>query len=187
VAVGDKFIEAALDAVLAPNEAPAEPPTTSSLAEPYRTPAPQPSDELLQLRVAVDELRAQCDAFGQKAHQLAEHLRAEIAARYELAGKLAVVNAGREDVWFWQGDGHDEIETLSRPVVMSAATLRALLAPKGHAEPARLDPDGTATGKTILSAERSSGPRDGGTLDPAPVATFYVDLETGVRTPLKGQ
>jgi len=34
----------------------------------------------------------------------------------------------RGDVWYWQGDGHDMPESLACPVVMSADTLRALIA-----------------------------------------------------------
>jgi hypothetical protein len=34
----------------------------------------------------------------------------------------------RGDVWYWQGDGHDMPESLTCPVIMSAETLRQLLA-----------------------------------------------------------
>lgn len=131
MAPGDKFTEAALDVVLTSTETPQEPPTAPSLDTPWRTPesplTAEERDELIRLRVAVDELTAQRDAFGHKAHQLAGELRLEIQIRNDLRTKLAVVNTPYPNVWVWQGDGHDEIESLSCPVVMSADTLRALL------------------------------------------------------------
>lgn len=58
---------------------------------------------------------------------------------------------------------------------------RLRASPKPQA--ARLDPDGTAKGKTILTAHIHSS--DGGTCYPTP-ASVHVDAETGKRTPLRG-
>ncbi len=44
-------------------------------------------------------------------------------------GQLAMVMTSRDDVWLWQGDGHDHVGTLSCPVVMSADTLRKMCVP----------------------------------------------------------
>jgi hypothetical protein len=49
--------------------------------------------------------------------------------------------------------------------------------------PARLDPDGTATGKTVLTAPVVEGGCREGTMSAGPVSC-HVDTETGVRTPL---
>ena len=54
--------------------------------------------------------------------------KAGIEREQELQTKLRMLHAGVDDVWFWQGDGQDHPESLSCPVVMSADTLRAMLA-----------------------------------------------------------
>ena len=46
----------------------------------------------------------------------------------DLKQKLALVSTESEGVWLWQGDGGNEPASLSCPVVMSADTLRAMLA-----------------------------------------------------------
>lgn len=46
--------------------------------------------------------------------------------RDQARAAVRLVNAGPGDVWYWQGDGADYPESLSCPVVMSAATLRGL-------------------------------------------------------------
>ena len=46
----------------------------------------------------------------------------------DLEKRLGIVRTKTEDVWFWQGDGHDHPESLTCPVVMEATTLRSLLA-----------------------------------------------------------
>lgn len=40
--------------------------------------------------------------------------------------QLAMVRTPREGVWLWQGDGEDDLQSLSCPVVMSADTLREI-------------------------------------------------------------
>jgi hypothetical protein len=61
-----------------------------------------------------------CDA-------MAEHLKREIVEKESARAQLAIARTPTDDVWMWQGGG-DEPEGLSCPVVMSAETLRALLA-----------------------------------------------------------
>lgn len=62
-----------------------------------------------------------------KFEALARELEATQAELETAERKLAVVAAGPDVVWRWQGDGLDHPESLSCPVVMSAETLRAIL------------------------------------------------------------
>ena len=42
-------------------------------------------------------------------------------------GRLDVAR-DREEMWYWQGDGEDHLESLTCPVLIEAADLRAILA-----------------------------------------------------------
>lgn len=64
-----------------------------------------------------------------RAH--AAELEAELI---EARRQLAAVHAGVEKVWRWQGDGSDYLESLACPVVMTADTLRDLMARVERAE-----------------------------------------------------
>lgn len=61
---------------------------------------------------------------------LAKELQQALDELAAARANVRIATASRDDVWFWQGDGHDDPESLSCPVVMSAATLRDLLARK---------------------------------------------------------
>lgn len=52
-----------------------------------------------------------------------------IAERDALKKKLALLYSERKgEVWCWQGDGEDHLESLTCPVLISAEALRAALA-----------------------------------------------------------
>ncbi len=63
-----------------------------------------------------------------KLAQAYREVQAGLDRELDLRAQLRVVETGTEGVWRWQGDGEDHPESLSCPVVMSAETLRALLA-----------------------------------------------------------
>jgi hypothetical protein len=48
--------------------------------------------------------------------------------------ELNAVRAHADNVWFWQGDGADHPQSLSCPVVMTAHTLRTIIARAAAAE-----------------------------------------------------
>jgi hypothetical protein len=56
-----------------------------------------------------------------------EHIRG-LEAENKRLRDIKLVRFNGEDCWLWQGDGFDYPDSLSCPVVMSADTLRALLA-----------------------------------------------------------
>lgn len=62
-----------------------------------------------------------------KVEGLAQQLKAEQEESAKLRAALAIVRTDTEGVWRWQGEG-DQPESLTCPVVMSADTLRGLLA-----------------------------------------------------------
>lgn len=64
-----------------------------------------------------------------------QHLRDNYAVK---------IQCQREEVWYWQGDGADFPESLGCPVVMSADTLRQLLASAGAPVCARSDDSSSA-------------------------------------------
>jgi hypothetical protein len=72
-------------------------------------------------RCELEEVRSKKDAMG-KALTSAEK---ELALAVE---RLVLVRTPVRDVWCWQGDGGDDPPSLSCPVIMSADTLRALVA-----------------------------------------------------------
>lgn len=71
--------------------------------------------------------RQQCEESDRRANVACDSEASVVAENESLRTKLRVAQADREDVWFWQGQD-DEPSSLSCPVVMSAETLRALLA-----------------------------------------------------------
>lgn len=83
------------------------------------------------LRAEGDRLRRVVDEQARKADAVRAEYQAMAVALAEATRQLAIVDAGAEGVWRWQGDGHDHPESLSCPVVMSADTLRALLGQRG--------------------------------------------------------
>lgn len=77
--------------------------------------------EVLELWEEAARARAKLDLV---ARELAEEN--EVTRR--LRAELAVAATDVDGVWRWQGDGEDHLESLSCPVVMSADTLRSMLA-----------------------------------------------------------
>jgi hypothetical protein len=58
----------------------------------------------------------------------------ERRVRLDAENALRLVRTDIENVWRWQGDGYDDPTTLSCPVIMSADTVRALVARAEKAE-----------------------------------------------------
>lgn len=108
-------------------------------------------NELLDVIAACEADR---DALKQRVSILTTEMDAAIAAKDEAERKLsaladeyvelelehrgtvsslAMVNAGFDGAWHWQGDGCDRPESLSCPVVMSADTLSEIIAAKDEA------------------------------------------------------
>jgi len=58
--------------------------------------------------------------------EIVDELKRALDELRDVRKQLDVVKTDREGVWKWQGEG-DDVSTLSCPVVMEAATLRALL------------------------------------------------------------
>lgn len=91
-------------------------------------------------RAAVEALKArdervtkvELERLNLKLDNLAERFRTIEHERDELRQQLAAVKTDTDNVWKWQGDGGDHAESLSCPVVMTADTLRKILAE--HAE-----------------------------------------------------
>lgn len=79
------------------------------------------------------EQRRRAERAERLARQAFRDLEAALNRERELRCQLGTVNAGAEDVWRWQGEG-DDPASLTCPVVMSAETLRALLARVEKAE-----------------------------------------------------
>jgi hypothetical protein len=75
----------------------------------------------------VRRARAQREEAERKLTAVGTEHRALRQTNVELHEKLRIVQAGRDDVWLWQGQG-DDTDTLACPVVMSADTLRTILA-----------------------------------------------------------
>lgn len=58
---------------------------------------------------------------------LALHLDQQIEEASRLRDVTEMVKTDVDGVWLWQGDKHDDLKTLTCPVVMSASTARELL------------------------------------------------------------
>ena len=90
------------------------------------------SAETLREFVAATEraeaLESRVEEAERKLDDVAALQRTTAADLDAARAQLRIVQAGREDVWHWQGDGRDDPASLSCPVVMSAETLRGLLA-----------------------------------------------------------
>jgi len=76
--------------------------------------------------VRLREMIARAESAESRAAGLALELKAGLDREEELRRCLAVVKTDVEGVWRWQGAG-DQLESLSCPVVMSAATLRTIV------------------------------------------------------------
>ena len=63
-----------------------------------------------------------------KVDELARELARELDEVRRLRAQLALVATDVDGVWLWQGDEGDRPESLSCPVVMSADTLRTIIA-----------------------------------------------------------
>ena len=75
-----------------------------------------------------ERMAARVEEAERKLDDVAALQRTTAADLDAARAQLRIVQAGREDVWHWQGDGRDDPASLSCPVVMSAETLRGLLA-----------------------------------------------------------
>src|SRR4051794_2883152 len=79
------------------------------------------SAEIEALQQRVCDLEAKLEACN-------ESYAATIRERNEARATLRLASSKRDDVWMWQSDGGNHPESLVCPVIMSAETLRALLA-----------------------------------------------------------
>lgn len=111
---------------------------------------------VVELRKVI-ETRAERDAARAKLEALAEQYTAQEQELRTAKAKLAAVNAGYGNVWFWQGDDQDNPLSLSCPVVMSADTLRAMTAKLASVEAERdaLKRDGRALVKQFENISRA--------------------------------
>ncbi len=66
--------------------------------------------------------------FTTKAETVRREWMETVGERDRALAQLQLVRTAATDVWRWQGDGADAADSLSCPVVMSAATLRKMLA-----------------------------------------------------------
>lgn len=85
------------------------------------------SEHVYQLVAALEE--AGLEGMGYPASRARYGTMLERTTKAEdeanrLRRQLDVVRTPRDDVWIWQGDGHDNVPSLSCPVVMDADTLR---------------------------------------------------------------
>lgn len=110
----------------------------------YAALSAQPSPGGQDALKALDDLAAFCSDDTETVERHVAVIRAALAARqpvyeghtwisdYVLAGlreRAALpLQLRNGEVWHWQGDGHDFPDSLACPVIMSADTLRALLA-----------------------------------------------------------
>lgn len=69
----------------------------------------------------------QIEILSFKVKGLADELRKTQLELLEAKANLSMVSAGADDVWFWEEGGPNNLESLTCPVVMSAATLRRYL------------------------------------------------------------
>lgn len=81
---------------------------------------------LLAAAPASEEEIERANVAEMKRDRMAERLIEDEAERARLRARLAAVNAGPADVWFWQGNGEDKPASLICPVVMSADRLREI-------------------------------------------------------------
>ena len=84
-------------------------------------------------------LARQAEAHERKLGAVKSDLKLWTEKLDEAERRLRIVNTDIEGVWFWQGDGHDDPVSLACPVVMSADTLREMVAQaEAHAREAQL-------------------------------------------------
>jgi hypothetical protein len=96
---------------------------------------PQPNEARLSVHLKArwaaererDEAKARVRELERKNAWLVAETKRALLLVDNARSKLSVATASRDDVWHWQGAG-DYPESLSCPVVMSAETLRDLLA-----------------------------------------------------------
>jgi hypothetical protein len=72
---------------------------------------------------AAERRIVELDAGWQKTHAEAVARVSRLEAEVEVRRRES-----RDGAWYWQGDGEDYPESLGCPVIMSAETLRELLA-----------------------------------------------------------
>lgn len=82
---------------------------------------------------AFDSLLAERDTAIQKRESMSSHLTLVLEELKQAQANVRTATTSRSDVWFWQGDGNDEPESLACPVVMEPQTLRAILAERDAA------------------------------------------------------
>lgn len=80
------------------------------------------------LNVKLSNASAKIDALNRKLDDSRDAWLEERELRRELEQKLSMVTAGHEEVWKWIGDGGDNPDSLTCPVVMSPERLREMLA-----------------------------------------------------------
>ncbi len=90
-------------------------------AAPAAPPAAEQPDTVLRDKQHATDYKSKFEA-------LVEHCKRQDAVIAELRYDLNVVRLYQDAaVWFWAGDGTDNLETLACPVVINAGDLRALL------------------------------------------------------------
>jgi ribosomal protein L37E len=77
--------------------------------------------------LTVQQFTAENKRLRETIGSLRAQLLDEQARTQRLRFELAAARTGVDGVWFWQGDGHDKLESLTCPVVMSAQQLRAFV------------------------------------------------------------
>lgn len=91
-----------------------------------------------QIRKLLEEERAGRDTDQEREitrlQQQIEDFRRKVARLHQALDLAHSHNRG--DVWYWQGDGTDELETLTCPVLIGPTDLAALIHSPTPAEPA---------------------------------------------------
>lgn len=103
---------------------------------------------------AVTALIAERDEARRKLTALAAEHRSLQAERDQLASDLRAVRTSTDGVWRWQGDGQDHPESLTCPVVMTAGTLRDILAARHAREANRAERQRALDAEAALVAVR---------------------------------
>lgn len=93
-----------------------------------------PWRDIERLGEAIEQAEYERDAAIAAKEALAREHEGALAELHDAKLKLSTVATDVECVWLWQGDGHDQPESLSCSVVMLADTMRRIIAAKEAAE-----------------------------------------------------
>lgn len=92
-------------------------------------------DELKEMIVALDKRPADRAWYINRIEQLSD----ELAAAWKREAAMQYKRHG--EVWYWQEDGDNHIESLTCPVMIPAETLRRLLASRQSGEDTQPEPE----------------------------------------------